>query len=193
MQPEPPTCHVYVTESEELVFVAYDRSGCGGTTSTRCRRHAVSFKSGAAKSRATTLAPKCESTLPRAARTKSKPPRGSGFNPPPAGVAKPPPTFERRDAALLDPRTLLARERTAQSLLARFDDPRLQAEVPGMRRCTWARGETTTARECGLAPSLYFWMPFWAWVAQSESRARPERRDGACVVSTHLPTHFLSW
>eukprot|EP00964_Phaeocystis_antarctica_P146273 scaffold112500_cov63-Phaeocystis_antarctica.AAC.3 len=61
MQPEPPTCHVYVTESRELVFVGYARSPCGGATSTRCRRHAVSFKSGAAKSRATTLAPKCES------------------------------------------------------------------------------------------------------------------------------------
>ena len=59
MQPEPPTCHVYVTESDELVLVGYGHSG--GATSTLCRRHAVSFKPGAAKSRATTLAPKCES------------------------------------------------------------------------------------------------------------------------------------
>ena len=63
---------------------------------------------------------------------------GSGLDPA-AGVAKPLTALERRDAVGLDPRTLLAGEGTAQGLLARRDDPRLQAEVPGMRRCTWAR------------------------------------------------------
>ena len=58
-------------------------------------------------------------------------PPGSGLNPA-AGVAKPT-ALERREAVGLDPRTLLAGEGTAQGLLARRDDPRRQAEVPGVR------------------------------------------------------------
>ena len=59
-------------------------------------------------------------------------PPGSGLNSV-AGVAKPLTAFERRDAVGLDPRTLLIGEGAAQSLHARRDDPRLQAEVPWVR------------------------------------------------------------